>query len=519
MPEKITPNSKVGRGILAAVIIASGMAFLDGSVVNVALPTIERLLHTNIAGLQWIVDAYLLALAALLLGAGALSDRYGRRLIFTFGIGLFTLASLACALAPTATSLILARAIQGIGAAAMVPGSIAIIRHTFAENIQGQVLGLWSGLAGGVAALGPFVGGWLVEHAGWPSIFLINVPLGIVALILALNYVPESKSSQADRIDWPGLTLITVALVALAYGLTEGPLLGWQTPLVIASLIGSFGAVIVFGLVENRSPAPIVNFTIFRTPTVLGANLATLLIYFALNAAIFFLVLAFQQVLGYSPTVAGLALLPPILLITFGSGFGGKLADRIGARTPLIIGPAIVAIGMISFVLLKAGGNYWLTVFPGLVLFGLGMAIVIAPITMSALAVERDSAGVASGVNNAIARIASLLAIAILGGVAYAIFKNNLVSLLNHSGLSTTFQHDLLSQADRLGGIDIYKNWPVTDQKIAVSLIERGLTGAFHITFVVAAVCAAGGSLVATIFIQKTNPSPADVATSASGES
>jgi len=335
-------SSKKGRLVLLATILASGMVFIMGTAISIALPTIQKALGADISGIQWIVNAHTLVLASLLLLGGSLGDHFGRKRIFVYGIGIFVIGAILSGLANSVGMLISFQVIQGLGSAMLIPGSLAIINSCFAESHRGKAIGLWSGFSAGLAAFGPFMGGFLVETFGWPSIFFVNAPLGLIAILVALKFVPESKNPDARRLDWPGIFSIVLGLLGLSFGLIRGPLSGWSDPLVIFSLLGGAMSLILFIIIEARSREPMVPFGIFKNPLVTGANIVTLFLYLALNGVIFFLVLNFQQVQNYSPTFAGLALLPPILLITFLSGPAGSLGDKIGPRRQMIAGPLIV---------------------------------------------------------------------------------------------------------------------------------------------------------------------------------
>ncbi len=478
--EQYTTKSLAGKLILLATILASGMAFLDGTVVGVALPLLQAKLHATIAGIEWVINSFALALAALLLVSGAMGDRFGRRKVFTIGIALFTLSSVLCGFSQTIGQLIFFRALQGIGSAMMIPGSLAIINAWFAEETRGKAIGLWSGFSGGLAALGPFVGGWLVEHISWQSIFFLNLPLGLLALFITLKFVPESRNPDAKKIDLVGTLLITAGLLGISYGLIEGPVHGWQ-PFTILSLIIGIIAFIGFLFSQTKVVEPLVPYHIFKSTLVTGANLVTLFLYFALYGTFFFVGLNLQQVQGFSPSNAGLAFLPPILFITFLSGPAGGLADKIGPRIPMILGPAIVGLGFASMALLAGQSvNYFVSFLPGLVLFGLGMALVIAPLTKSALAVEHKYSGAASGVNNGISRIAALLSVAVLGAFALSLFTPRLTQSIESSTLTNTQKEQILSQTNKLGGIEIPRDFDRNSVSLTKGLIGHSFIYSFR---------------------------------------
>ncbi len=472
--EQYTTKTLAGKLILTATIIASGMAFLDGTVVGVALPKLQSALNANIGDVEWVINSFALALAALLLVSGAMGDRFGRKKIFALGIILFTLASALCGFSQSIGQLILFRAIQGIGSAMMIPGSLAIINASFAENTRGKAIGLWSGFSGGLAAFGPFVGGWLVENVSWQSIFFLNLPLGLLALFITLKYVPESKNPDSSKVDLVGTILITLGLLGMSYGLIEGPVHGWSNPIIL-SLVGGIVAFVAFLYSQTKIKQPLVPYHIFKSGLVTGANLVTLFLYFALYGTFFFVGLNLQQVQGYSPSIAGISFLPSILLITFLSGPAGGLADKIGPRMPMIVGPAIVGLGFACLAFFAGPQvNYFVAFLPGLVLFGAGMALVIAPLTKSALAVEHKYSGAASGVNNGISRIAALLSVAILGAFALALFAPHLASQVATSSMSQSDKTQLLSQTNKLGGIEM-------SSEIAKQMVKSSFIYSFKI--------------------------------------
>jgi EmrB/QacA subfamily drug resistance transporter len=407
-----------GRWVVAATVLGSGIAFLDGTVVNVALPAIARDLDTDVSGLQWTVDAYLVTLTALLLLGGSIGDRYGRRRVFVGGLIAFTVASVACALAPDATSLAIARAIQGAGGAFLVPGSLAILGASFDLSHRGAAVGAWSGLSGISTAIGPFLGGWLVDAWSWRLVFLINVPLAAVALAITLRHVPESRSAVAHPLDIPGAVLATVGLAGTCWALIEGTH-GFGGSELVAAVIGG-GAIVAFLVVEARTSHPMLPLDIFRSRQFTGANLTTLAVYAALGGAFFLVVLELQFALGYSALEAGASLIPVTLMMLVLSSRMGALAQRIGPRLPMTVGPLIVGVGMWLFTRIEPGAAYFATVFPAACVFGFGLAVTVAPLTATVLAsVDETRLGIASGVNNAAARLAGLLAVAVLPAVIH----------------------------------------------------------------------------------------------------
>ena len=420
MAESLPLKSGRGRGVLAAVVLGSGVALLDTTVVNVALPTLERALRTGIAGLQWVVDAYLLFLGALLLVGGALGDSFGRRRVFAIGLGLFGAASAICGLAPTVEWLIAARALQGIGGALLVPGSLSILRAVIREEDQGKAIGLWSGLSGVTTALGPLVGGWLIQAVSWRAAFFINLPVVALALGVLLRFVPESRNEQAaGPPDWAGAGLATAGLGGAVYALIEGPAHGWRGATLAAGALGVV-ALIAFVLVEKHGRrTPMLPMEVFRSLQFTGANATTLAMYFALGGTLFFLVMELQRVAGYSPLEAGASMLPVTALLLLLSPWAGKSVLRLGHRLFMTAGPIVSALGLLALTRVGAGASYWRAVFPGVVVLGLGLSATVAPLTDAALSgAPHRLAGVASGFNNAVARIAGLLAVALLPGAA-----------------------------------------------------------------------------------------------------
>lgn len=408
------------RGVLATTILGSGMAMLDGSIVNVALPRIGKELDASVAGLQWILDGYLLALASLILVAGSLGDRYGRRRMFVIGVVWFGAASVLCGLAVSTPMLVATRVLQGIGGALLTPGSLAILQASFVRNDRPRAIGAWSGLGGIAAAIGPLVGGLLVQVWSWRLGFLINLPIAVVCVWLARKYVPESRDETVTgKVDVSGSVLGAIGLAGVTAALVEAPTRGATDPLVLAGLVVGLGGLVAFVQLQRRSAAPLVPPAMFADRTFTLSNGLTFVVYAALGGVLMLLVLQLQVSLGYSPTAAGIAGLPITILMLLLSGRSGALAQRIGPRLQLVVGPFLLAAGMLLLLRVGPGASYLGAVLPAVVVFGLGLAAVVAPVTATVLAAAPDEhAGVASGVNNAIARAGSLIAIAVLPAVA-----------------------------------------------------------------------------------------------------
>ncbi|MGY2701273.1 EmrB/QacA subfamily drug resistance transporter [Nocardioides sp. HB32] len=400
-----------GRAVVLAAVLGSGMTMLDGTVVNVALHTIGEDLDASLAQLQWVSNAYLLSLASFILLGGSLGDRFGRRRVFVVGTVWFAIASLLCGIAPSPGVLIAARTLQGVGAALLTPGSLAMIQGAFVREDRAKAIGSWSGLGSIAAAIGPFVGGALVQYASWRWIFLINLPIAVVTVVTARRAVPETLDPQAPReFDVVGAVLAALALGGLTYALIE-----WGSPLAPWAVLVMVLAAAGFLVDERRSDHPMLPLGIFRDRTFSAANLMTMVVYAALGAVLFFLVLQLQTVSGYGALEAGVSTLPITLCMLFLAPRGGELGTRIGPRIPMTVGPLVMSAGALLLMRVGADVNYWTDVLPGLTVFGLGLALMVAPLTATVLAAAPDEhAGIASGVNNAVARAGSLLAVAAL---------------------------------------------------------------------------------------------------------
>ncbi|OBI40467.1 MFS transporter [Mycobacterium sp. E796] len=403
------------RWLIAAAVLGSGIALLDGTVVNVALPAIGRDLGGGLTGQQWVLDGYLLTLSALLLTGGAAGDRYGRRRVFVAGLVVFTAASVGCGLSPTVGWLVGARLVQGIGAAALVPGSLALIDAGIVDADRGRAVGIWAGMSGVTTALGPFIGGWLVDAASWRWVFFLNLPLAAAVLWIAIRRIPESRDPTArGGPDVLGTAAVTVGLSGLIYALIEAPLRGWTFVTATAAVAGT-AALLAFPAIERRAQSPLLPLQLLRSRQFTGANLTTLAVYTAVGGALFLLALQLQQSLHYSALAAGLAMLPMTIIMLIGSPWAGALGQRAGPRLPMTVGPLIAAAGLALMARIAPGATYFGAVLPAVVVFGVGLAITVAPLTAAVLSAVPDGyAGTASGVNNAVARLAGLLAVAVL---------------------------------------------------------------------------------------------------------
>jgi EmrB/QacA subfamily drug resistance transporter len=406
----------IGRWVLAAAVLGSGIASLDATVVGIALPRIGREFGTGVDVLQWVVNAYTLTLAGLLLLGGTLGDRYGRRRVFMVGVVWFAVASVLCGLAPNATVLVGARALQGVGAALLTPGSLAILQASFRAEDRSRAVGAWSGLAGVATAVGPFIGGWLISAASWRLVFLINLPLAVAVLLISARHVPESRApGPHGRLDVLGGLLITGGLVGVTYGLIEGAGRGWASAPVLMGLVGGVLLLGCFLLVEHRTSDPMLPLRIFTSSQFSAANAVTFVVYAALGGVLFLLPVVLQLAAGYSPLLAGTALLPVTVIMLAFSASSGALAARIGPRLQMSVGPVVIAAGLALLVRIDQDGGYATQVLPAVIVFGIGLAINVAPLTSAVLeAAPAEHAGMASAINNDVARAAGLIAVAVL---------------------------------------------------------------------------------------------------------
>lgn len=495
--------------VLAATILGSSMVFVDGTVMNLALPALQLSLNTNFIDLQWIIQSYALLLTALLLVGGAIGDRYGRRRAFSVGVALFAVASLWCGCARGVHELIAARAMQGIGGALLVPGSLAILTASFDQGSRGRIIGIWSGATAITSALGPVLGGWLIERFSWRAVFFINIPLAAAVLAISALHVPESRDDKAEGpLDWRGALFATLGLCGVVAGLTEAPARGWNDIYVIAAIALGIGAVVAFFAVERSHPAPMIPLSLFRSKVFLGTNLMTLLLYAALSGCLFFLPLNLVQVQGYSSTAAGAALLPVILLIFALSPLSGRLSVRYGARVLLIVGPATAALGFALFAVHPTGGNYWSGVFPAIVVLGLGMSLAVAPLTTAVMnSVPTTRSGMASAINNTASRIGATWAIALLGIAMTTAFNWNLDRQATRARMSPETFATISRQQTKLAAISLPGSLQESEASAARKVINEGFIAGYRCIMAISALLALACAASAAGFIRESERS------------
>jgi EmrB/QacA subfamily drug resistance transporter len=488
-PAALSPRRK--QLTLAATILGSSMAFIDGSVVNIALPAIQQALHADAVSTQWIVNAYLLLLGALVLVGGSAADLYGRRKIFLVGIALFTAASIACGLSPDITVLIVSRAVQGLGAALLTPASLAMLGATFDEHERSHAIGIWAGVGALTSAAGPVLGGWLVDQVSWRAIFLLNVPLAIAAAGLAAGFAGESRDEKAKPLDWKGAIAVALGLAAITWGLGAIPASGFHDKAVLGALALGAAFLASFVAIEARSgERAMMPLSLYRSRDFSGTNTLTLLLYFALGGAMYFLPFGLIRLGGYSATQAGAALLPFALIMGFGASFAGRLSDRFGPRLSLTAGPLIASCGLVLLAFADLGRSYWAGVFPAIGVLAIGITITVPPLTSTVMgSVGEAHAGIASGVNNAVARVASLFAVAALGAVLFASFSS-------HFGGMPPAQANKALNAVLAGQADVTAG--------AIAAFDRALRTVILVT----ALCAALGSVAGWLWVRPRGSEP-----------
>lgn len=492
------------------------MVSLDGTIVTVALPQIQADFNTSVSGLQWLIDIYILFLTVPILVAGSLSDSYGRKKLFNIGLIGFTLTSVICGAATDLDQLILARMFQGISGAIMLPGSLAILNASFPPEVRGRTVGIWSAFTPLATAIGPLLGGWLVDNVSWRAAFYINLPIGLLTLFLSWRYIPESKiDTPPDRQDWWGASFITLGLGGLIFGLIEGPKRGWADVTVWTSMAASLSCLVAFTIVELKTKYPMIPFSLFKSRIFTGVTTVTFVLYFAMSGVFFFLTLNLQQIQHFSATQTGLAFMPIIIPLFLISHWAGRFADRVGPRSPMIIGPIVIALGFFWYITPGIEANYWLTFFPATTLFGIGLGITVAPLTTVALtAVPIHMSGLASGVSNAVSRMAMMLAVALLGFLMVIQFGISLDRETQNLPLSPVDRHFLKEEALKLGGAEAPVNLSSDLISGVETAIQRAFVDAFRLMMGLCGILAllsAGVSLV-TIGNGLVKPHPQEVA-------
>ncbi len=489
------------RVVLGATILGSSMAFIDGTVVNVALPALQRGLGASLADVQWVVDSYMLVLAALLLIGGSLGDRYGRKKMYAIGVAIFAAASACCGLAPNVSALIWARSVQGLGAALLIPGSLAILTAAFPPEKRGRAIGTWSGASAVTTAIGPVVGGWLIEHATWRWVFFLNLPLAAAVLVLCI-YMPESRGGESPRrLDWLGALLAAAGLGAVTYALIEMPnrnsgggrLIEWTGCLGVLALAA-------FVFVEYRSASPMIPLALFRSRNFTGANVLTLMLYAALSGLMFFFPMYVIEIEHYSATEAGAAFLPFVVIMFLLSRWAGSLVERYGSRLPLVVGPLVTACGFALFAIAREGHSYWSSVFPAVAVLGFGMTISVAPLTTTVMnSVPETESGLASGVNNAVSRLASLLAVAVLGALLVSVFNHSLDRQIGRMQLSVDARAEVDAARSQLAAMRS------SDPAIQSAVTTAFVRGYKTVTWIAAAITGLGG-IFAFLLIDPKRP-------------
>ena len=492
------PRESSNNWVLAATILGSSMEFIDGTVVNVALPNMQNSLGATGAQAQWVVEAYALFISSLLLVGGSLGDRFGLRRTFLCGVVLFACASIWCGVSPGIKQLLIARCFQGIGGALLVPNSLALLSAYFQGAARGRAIGTWSGFASIMTAFGPVLGGWMVEHGSWRAVFFLNIPIALVTAWIILTKTRNRETRVNGRgLDLPGALLATSGLSSVTFGLLE-----WSSQRIESRICGTIGLILLllFALAEKRAHSPLVPMELFRNRNFIGANLLTLFLYGALSSTLFYLPLNLIQAQNYSPTRAGAATLPMVLLMFLLSRWAGGLQERYGARRPLIIGPLVAAGGLVLFALPGVGGSYWITYFPAVLMLGFGMTISVAPLTTLVMSsATQNRAGAASGINNAVSQTSALLAIAVSAPIFFACFRVALPDQMKAAGVPPHVAQQLQEQERLLGAIR-------TDDPKSRVAVDRAFVDAFRLIAVLAAAASAAAGITALVTIKDRNP-------------
>ena len=491
------------RWVLVVTILGSSMAFIDSTVVNVALPVIQERLGASVRGAQWIVEAYALGLSSLLLVGGALGDRLGRRRVFVAGVAVFAVASAACGFAVDVGQLVAARALQGLGGALLIPGSLALISSAFPAASRGRAIGTWSGSTAIATAIGPVLGGWLVTAVSWRAVFWINLPLAAAIIAIAVWRVPETRQAGAQPLDLAGAALVTAGLGGLVFGLIESSGRGMGDLRILGAVLLGAAMLVLFVVVERFRAHPMLPLDLFASRAFAGANLVTFCLYAALTGTMFFLSFDLIQAQGFRPAAAGASLLPLIVLISVLSRWSGAFLDRVGPRLPLTAGPAIAALGFALLAIPTTDAGYWSGFFPGICVLGLGMAVTVAPLTTVVMgAVDPDRGGLASGINNAVSRVGGLLAVAVLGLLVTATFSRSLDRRLETSGLAAVARRIPPEERVKLGALAPPRGLPA-DQAHAVSKATAGaLAASFRTVALASAALAALAAVLGALFFK-----------------
>jgi EmrB/QacA subfamily drug resistance transporter len=500
-------KSAEGKWIMVSAILASAMAFIDGTALNVVLPALQKSLNATGTDLFWLLNAYLLMLASLILVGGSLGDKLGRKKIFMLGIFIFILGSAACGFAPTVFLLIIFRMIQGVGGALMIPGSLSLISSSINENERGKAIGTWSAITTVVTMGGPILGGTLADAGLWRYIFFINVPIGVIALIILVFKVKESRDEDADKaVDIAGAASIALSLALLTFGFLRIPALGFKSPQIYLTLLGGVTLLIAFLVIERKSKHPMMPLHLFSNPVFTGVNLLTFFLYAGLGAGMLFLSLNLVQAQGYSQLQSGLTFLPFTVLMVTIARFAGGLADKYGPRLLLIIGPATAGTGLLllSFIKQTAGpSEYWTTFFPGIIVFGLGMSLTVAPLTATVMtSVSNHLSGTASGVNNALTRISNVFANAIFGALAVLLFAGALQGKIQSIPLNANVKQAVVSEAANLGNAKVPKDINPQYKKAISNSYRESFIHAYSGIMKISAGLAFLGALMTVIFIR-----------------
>jgi EmrB/QacA subfamily drug resistance transporter len=505
--------------ILAATIVASGTSFLMSSVLSIAAPSIQSYFEVDFSKIQWIVNAYTLTLSVLILASGSIADKVGRKKVFTSGITLFTFSALLSALAPTVNTLIFFQFLQGIGAALMIPGSLAIINTNFPKEKRAQAIGLWAGLSGALSSIGPLLGGTLIGLFFWRAIFLIIVPLGLLALFISIKYIDESKSPDTRRIDWIGISFITLFFTSLAYSLIQGPKIGFSATQILISVGISIFSLLVIIVNEVYNQKPIIPKRFFKNNSLIGANILTLIEYFILSGVIFYTSTLLQQAKGYSPATAGIALIPLTITITLLVNYTGKLTNTLRSRDMMIAAAILVSIGLSLFLFLDPNQNIatleimnlsinfdinYIPLFFGLLIIGVGFAILIPPLTSSALEVEDKFSGLASGINNSVSRLAGMIAITLIGSIILINFSANLSPSLNKLDIEKDVEERIIEQDDKLLDIDIPDSVGMEKEEDIQDILKDNFVDSFKIIILFCIVISLGSIFSTYYFLSKS---------------